>query len=78
MAFGRVHANFYGELLRICPELSPSEIRIAALLRLNLSTKEMEALTFKSESGIKSIRYRLRKKLGLDSDDNLTAFLIRI
>lgn len=78
MAFKNVHISFYDSLLEACPDLSRTEIKIAALLRLNLTTKEIEAITFKSESGIKSIRYRLRKKLNLDSDQGLTAFLMQL
>lgn len=78
LAFKNVHTGFYDNLLSACPDLSRTEIKIAALLRLNLTTKEIEAITFKSESGIKSIRYRLRKKLNLDSDQGLTAFLMQL
>ncbi len=76
--FKNIHTDFYDKLLKICPELSSSEIKIAALLRLNLTTKEIAAITFKSEAGIKSSRYRLRKKLGLNSDDSLVPYLIQL
>jgi len=51
---------------------------VAALLKLNLNTKEIGAITYKSEAGIKSARYRLRQKLGLAKDENLVPFLIQI
>lgn len=78
VAFLNVHNGFYDKILNICPDLTPSEIKMAALLRLNLSSKEIEALTFRSESSIKSLRFRLRKKIGLDSDKNLTAYLMKL
>lgn len=77
-AFRGVHSEFYTHLLDKCPSLTPTEIKIAALLRLNLSTKEIAAITFKSESGIKSARFRLRKKLDLASDAGLVSFLMGI
>ena len=77
-SFKDLHSEFYSNLLNICPDLTPTEIKTAALLRLNLSTKEIEAITFKSESSIKSIRFRLRKKLRLENDDNLIAFLMKL
>jgi len=77
-AFRQVNNDFYDKLLAICPDLTPAEIKLAALLKLNLSTKEIEAITFKSESGIKSTRHRLRKKLNLGSDENLSTFLIQL
>lgn len=76
--FQSIHSEFYTKLLDLCPELTPSEIKIAAFLKLNLNTKEISALTFKTESGIKSTRHRLRKKLNISSEDNLVGFLMKL
>nr|NQU93880.1 tetratricopeptide repeat protein [Bacteroidota bacterium] len=76
--FKNIHSEFYENLLKKCPELTASEIKIAALLKLNLSTKEIAAISFKSEEGVKSTRYRLRKKLDLSGDDNLVPFLMQL
>jgi len=75
-SFKGVHPDFYNKLLSKCTKLTPSEIKIAALLKLNLRTKEIAAISYTSESGIKSTRYRLRKKLGLSSDESLVAYLM--
>lgn len=76
--FKNIHSGFYDKLLKICPDLTATEIKIAALLKLNLTTKEIAAITFKSDGGIKTTRYRLRKKLALSSDENLVPFLMKI
>lgn len=76
--FKNIHSDFYSKLLEQCPDLSPTEIKTAALLKLNLTTKEIAAITFKSEGGIKTTRYRIRKKLGLSSDDGLVPYLMQI
>jgi len=76
--FKNIHSGFYDKLLEICPDLTASEIKTAALLKLNLTTKEIAAITFKSDGGIKTTRYRLRKKLSLSSDENLVPFLMKI
>ena len=76
--FKNIHSGFYDKLLEVCPDLTATEIKIAALLKLNLSTKEIAAITFKSEGGIKTTRYRLRKKLALTSDENLVPFLMKL
>jgi DNA-binding CsgD family transcriptional regulator len=73
-----IHSDFYNKLLEISPELTATEIKTAALLKLNLSTKEIAAIAFKSEGGIKTTRYRLRKKLGLSVNDKLVPFLMQI
>jgi tetratricopeptide (TPR) repeat protein len=78
LAFSNVHNRFYEKLFEICPNLSATEIKIAALLKLNLSTKEIAAISFKSESSIKTTRHRLRQKLNIDEDDNLVSFLLRL
>jgi tetratricopeptide (TPR) repeat protein len=78
LAFSNVHNRFYERLFEICPNLSATEIKIAALLKLNLSTKEMAAISFKSESSIKTARHRLRQKLNIGENDNLVAFLLRL
>lgn len=76
--FKNIHSDFYSKLLAISPDLSATEIKTAALLKLNLTTKEIAALTFKSEGGIKTTRYRLRQKLALGSDDKLIPFLMQL
>ena len=78
LAFSRVHNRFYEKLFEICPNLSATEIKIATLLKLNLSTKEIAAITFKTESSIKTVRHRIRQKLQIGENDNLIAFLLRL
>ncbi|MEI8046507.1 MAG: tetratricopeptide repeat protein [Bacteroidota bacterium] len=74
--FRQVHNNFYEKLLTRFPELSPSELKLCALLRLNLSTKEICELTGQLPASLDMARYRLRKKLSLtDSTINLVTFL---
>ncbi|NOX86529.1 MAG: tetratricopeptide repeat protein [Chlorobi bacterium] len=76
--FKNIHSEFYARLFEICPDLTSTEIKTAALLKLNLTTKEIAAIAFRSEGGIKTTRYRLRKKLGLSGDDKLVPFLMQI
>ncbi len=76
--FNNVHAGFYKRILTICPELTSSELKIAVLLNLNLNTKEIAAITFRSEAAIKSTRYRLRRKLGVKNDQSLIPFLMQL
>jgi tetratricopeptide (TPR) repeat protein len=75
MRFKEVHSGFYDTLHRKFPDLSPNEIKICAFLRLNMSTKEISAITHQSIKSLNMARFRLRKKLNIDRDENLIAFL---
>ncbi|WP_229209325.1 helix-turn-helix and ligand-binding sensor domain-containing protein [Dyadobacter sediminis] len=76
--FDEVHEQFFKRLRTICPSVSPSELRLAACLRMNLSTKEMAPVLGISIRGVEIKRYRLRKKLGLNMDANLVQFMMDI
>lgn len=69
--------DFYNLLLEKYPNLSKTDLRISALIKMNLNNKEMANILNISDEGIKKARYRLRKKLGLDNADNLDAFLLK-
>ncbi len=72
--FQQVYTNFYKTLYERFPNLSQNEIRLCAFAKLNMTTKEIAAITFQSTNSISVARYRLRKKLGLNQEDNLHAF----
>jgi len=72
--FQQVHNDFYEKLNAKYTNLSANEKRLCAFLRLNMSTKEISAITYQSLNSITVARSRLRKKLDLDSDENLIAF----
>jgi DNA-binding NarL/FixJ family response regulator len=54
------------------PDLTPGYLKLADNLRMNLSSKEIAPLLHISIRGVENKRYRLRKKMGLDADANLT------
>ncbi len=75
LRFQDVHQDFYNRLNARFPDLSPNEKKLAAFLRLNMTSKDISAITFQSPESIKIARSRLRKKLGLIQEDNLISFL---
>ncbi len=75
--FDKVHGNFITRLKKAFPKLSPQELKLCAYLRMNLNTKEIAHLLNISVRGVEIGRYRLRKKLGLERQDNLTDFILR-
>ena len=76
--FQEVHSEFYDNLNKRFPDLTPNEKKICSFLRLNMSTKEISAITYQSVRSIDMARFRLRKKIGLDSEENLISFLLQI
>ena len=73
-----VYESFYNKLEDKYPDLTQNEKRLAALLRLKLSSKEISSITGISSKSVDMSRYRLRKKLGLDTEDNLIEVLNQV
>lgn len=74
--FDDVHQDFISRMKEKHPELSPRELRLCAYLKMNLSTKEIAPLMNISIRGVEIGRYRLRKKLNLDREENLISYLM--
>ena len=70
-----MHKNFVSRLLMRCPNLTERERRLAILLRLGLSSKEIAGLMSIETKSIEINRYRLRKKLRLDRNENIVQYL---
>lgn len=76
--FDSVHTNYLKHLKERFPEITSSELKLSAYLRLNLSSKEIAQLMNISIRGVETSRYRLRKKLGITGDTNLYDFLLTL
>jgi len=74
--FDRIHENFFRNLHTTYPELTSNDLRFCAYLRLNLSSKDIAHLMNISLKGVEVGRYRIRKKIGLESTKSLTEFMI--
>ena len=74
--FKQLHFAFYEKLLQLAPELSKSELQVAALIRLNFSSKDIARLTNLNISTIEITRHHIRKKLNLKQPISLATFLI--
>ncbi len=74
--FDRVHSDFFKRLKERFPELTAKDQKMCAYLRMNLSTKEIAPLMNISVRGVEISRYRLRKKLDLDTNINLNEFMM--
>jgi len=76
--FDQVYSNYLTVLKARYPILSATDLKLCAYLRMNLSSKEISQLMNISVRSVEIARYRLRKKLQLATDDNLSDFLIGI
>ena len=76
--FTGVYEAYYKKLKNLAPELTPNELRICALMRLNISTKEIALLTNRTIGTVDNTRSSIRKKLKLEEEINLQEFLLNI
>lgn len=76
--FDELNNGFIGKLTKSYPSLSPVELRLCALLRLQLSTKDIAEMSSRSIRTIENSRTSIRKKISLNSNDNLTTFLMSV
>jgi DNA-binding CsgD family transcriptional regulator len=69
--FDEAHSNFLKKIKSDHSDLTPNDLRLCAFLKMNLSSKEIAALLNISLRSVEVKRYRLRKKLNLEHDQNL-------
>lgn len=75
--FDIVHNNFIKRLKAEFPDLTRNEVLMCAYIKMNMSSKEIASLMNLSVRGIETMRYRMRKKFGLDREDSLSEFLLK-
>ena len=76
--FDRIHSGFFHILKERYPELTTTDLRFCSLLCQNMSSKEIATMMNISLKGVEAARYRIRKKMNLDSGVSLTEFLINL
>ena len=77
LRFKEVHPKFFDELRKKHPEITHSEIRFCAYLRLHLSSPQIASILNISKEGVKKTRYRIRKKFGLQRYQSLEDYISR-
>jgi phosphate/sulfate permease/DNA-binding CsgD family transcriptional regulator len=73
-----LNSDFYFRLINKHPTLSENEQRLCALIRLNLSSKEIASILNISTKSVEVNRHRLRKKMHLKREDNLTELISKL
>lgn len=74
----QIHNEFIISLSKKFPNLTPKDIKLCVYLKMNLSSKEIAPMMNISFRGVELHRYRLRKKLNLTQDENLSKFLLSL
>ena len=76
--FEQVHKDFATNVKKRYPDVTKNELRFMALMKMNLSSKEIATILNISTDGIKKARQRLRKKMGLSPNDSLENIVLAI
>ncbi|MFT5166758.1 MAG: AraC family chitin signaling transcriptional activator, partial [Saprospiraceae bacterium] len=76
--FAEVHEDFLDKLKTKYPDITAGELKLAAYIRMNLSSKEIAPLLNISVRSVENKRYRLRCKMGIEHNDNLSDCLLRL
>jgi len=75
LSFDRVHKDFNRNLFEKYSDLTASDIKLCAFIRLGMNNKDIASVLNQNPDSIKVSRSRLRKKLGIDQTQNLEMFL---
>ncbi|WET68251.1 tetratricopeptide repeat protein [Sphingobacterium sp.] len=76
--FEKVHHSFFEKLIQRFPDLTAADMRLIALLKINLNNIEIAVLLGISQDSLRVARHRLRKKLRLEQGDDLAGYLVGI
>ena len=74
--FEAVHQGYQNKVMEAYPTITSNDLRLMALMKMHLSSKEIASMLNLSNEGIKKARYRLRKKLGIETAESLDEFVM--
>ncbi|MDR3705396.1 MAG: response regulator [Paludibacteraceae bacterium] len=76
--FEFIYQGFFRKIKQLYPNLTTSELRLCAFIRLNMSNKEIAKVICISPNSVNTARKRFKRKIGLDMNSDLTDFLINL
>ncbi|KOY86817.1 hypothetical protein AD998_12290 [bacterium 336/3] len=76
--FDAVNPEFFKLLIAEYPDLSAQELKLCALIKLNISSKEIASILRIAPESVYKARYRIRKKMNMDSENKLNDYLFKI
>lgn len=75
LIFDQVHQSFFTSLNQQYPDLTPSELRLLSLVKMDLNSNDMSALLGVTPDSLRVMRYRVKKKIGLGQGESLSSFI---
>lgn len=76
--FEEVYVGFFEKIMRFHPSLTQQDLRHCALIKLNLTIEEAATILAVAPNSIKTARFRLRQKMGIDSQSELTKYIMTL
>jgi tetratricopeptide (TPR) repeat protein len=76
--FEQVHPDFFIKLRSLYSNISSNELRMAAMMKMNLNSKEMASILNITPDSVKKARYRMRKKFQLEDEANVQEYLMSL
>ena len=73
--FEEVHPNFYKKLLQITPSLTQNDLKHCTYIKVKLDSKQIARIMGISPKSVQMNRYRIKKKLQLEKDEDLFVFI---
>lgn len=77
LSFSKVHKSFKRNLTEKHPNITPAELKLCSFIRLGMSNKEIASVLNQSPDSVKVSRYRIRKKIKIESGINLESYLLQ-
>lgn len=76
--FQELHSNFFETLKKKHPNLTPTDLRFCAYIKLNLTTKEIARMANIKPTSVQTSRVRLKKKMGLTQATDLAGYIMEV
>lgn len=77
LSFDKVHKDFNRNVLAEVPELTSTELKLCAFIRLGMNNKDIASVLNQNPDSVKVSRSRLRKKLAIEQSQNLESYLAK-
>lgn len=70
-----INNNYYLKLGKICPSLTNADKQLCSMIKLDLTQSELAIIFGIETASLKTKKYRLKKKLGLTQDQDMSEYL---